>query len=635
MVKKTTLYNSDKEKLYPRTSAECVGYGDGTVKDALDSTGVGDYPAFSALTAYSAGDVVNYNGGLYKFTADHAAGAWTGTDAEETDIIKAHIVQELGDSKNIVVSQSRITTELNSSTLLPVYLYKESYRISNAKKYNKMRKVVLDMYIKLAKGDSNRYQVTQITLNSSGRKAINIYIEDSTGKFKTLACSFSNTSQNYLTTTLDNGTIIYIYVDWHNLTESVTVNEEGAFSDDSLYSLHAGYIKDEIEKDAQLSINTKTNTRLNSLESVNKTKDIDNNRFFIFVESINIEKITICNSVFQDIFIQRADTVLSVGLLYILYDKTIGEKKYTSINIKEYLNDETTVDTLISAKVGTGIELLEYKTTKGTLLKMLVNWGIFNSKTEQQYNYYGIELLDTYYEEHYGLISLIEQNNKLLDYSKYDQMYIWDSKVICNNNNKDSKNVVAKYAQVDMVSNISIAKIRFIATKTFTTTLVITNLKTRGNIGNITYGSIHICFHRNFVAFGLYVNNHWDYQRVEYSNLNIGQEYVVGVELLGSNQIKMLLPDKTDQTFNIEELDNYVGNRFIFEHYFTNTDSEIKNNVDGYSPFTGVYCKGTESNDILKDNFKRQNGSLGSAPTGQTYVLFHNIGDEERTEFDN
>lgn len=83
MVKKTTLYNSDNEKLYPRTSAECVGYGDGTVKDALDNTGVGDYPTFSESTAYSAGDVVNYNGKLYKFTADHAAGAWTGNDVEE------------------------------------------------------------------------------------------------------------------------------------------------------------------------------------------------------------------------------------------------------------------------------------------------------------------------------------------------------------------------------------------------------------------------------------------------------------------------------------------------------------------------------------------------------------------------
>lgn len=88
MVKKTTLYNSDNEKLYPRTSAECVGYGDGTVKDALDSTGVGDYPAFSASTAYSAGDVVNYNGKLYKFTADHAAGAWNENEVRSWSLKK-------------------------------------------------------------------------------------------------------------------------------------------------------------------------------------------------------------------------------------------------------------------------------------------------------------------------------------------------------------------------------------------------------------------------------------------------------------------------------------------------------------------------------------------------------------------
>lgn len=109
MVKKTTLYNSDNEKLYPRTSAECVGYGDGTVKDALDNVGVADYPTFSASTAYSAGDVVNYQGKLYQFTTSHAAGAWTGTDAEETDTVKAHIVQELGNSEDKVVSQKAVT----------------------------------------------------------------------------------------------------------------------------------------------------------------------------------------------------------------------------------------------------------------------------------------------------------------------------------------------------------------------------------------------------------------------------------------------------------------------------------------------------------------------------------------------
>lgn len=38
-------------------------------------------PTFSASTAYAAGGYVWYDGTLYKFTADHAAGSWTGTDA--------------------------------------------------------------------------------------------------------------------------------------------------------------------------------------------------------------------------------------------------------------------------------------------------------------------------------------------------------------------------------------------------------------------------------------------------------------------------------------------------------------------------------------------------------------------------
>ena len=38
-------------------------------------------PTFSASTAYAAGQYAWYDGTLYRFTADHAAGAWVGTDA--------------------------------------------------------------------------------------------------------------------------------------------------------------------------------------------------------------------------------------------------------------------------------------------------------------------------------------------------------------------------------------------------------------------------------------------------------------------------------------------------------------------------------------------------------------------------
>lgn len=43
--------------------------------------------AFNAETAYTIGDIVTYEDGLYKFKAAHPAGAWTGTDVDEVDIL--------------------------------------------------------------------------------------------------------------------------------------------------------------------------------------------------------------------------------------------------------------------------------------------------------------------------------------------------------------------------------------------------------------------------------------------------------------------------------------------------------------------------------------------------------------------
>lgn len=42
---------------------------------------MGDIKNFSATETYAKGDLCIYDGGLYEFTAAHAAGAWTGTDA--------------------------------------------------------------------------------------------------------------------------------------------------------------------------------------------------------------------------------------------------------------------------------------------------------------------------------------------------------------------------------------------------------------------------------------------------------------------------------------------------------------------------------------------------------------------------
>lgn len=55
-----------------------------------NDTSSGIAPTFSASTAYTAGQYVWYDSGsgakLYRFTADHAAGAWAGTDATEVKL---------------------------------------------------------------------------------------------------------------------------------------------------------------------------------------------------------------------------------------------------------------------------------------------------------------------------------------------------------------------------------------------------------------------------------------------------------------------------------------------------------------------------------------------------------------------
>jgi hypothetical protein len=42
---------------------------------------------FDTATAYAIGDIVTYEDGLYQFNAAHSAGAWTGTDVDEIDIL--------------------------------------------------------------------------------------------------------------------------------------------------------------------------------------------------------------------------------------------------------------------------------------------------------------------------------------------------------------------------------------------------------------------------------------------------------------------------------------------------------------------------------------------------------------------
>lgn len=72
-------------------------------------------PTFSSSTAYAAGQYVWYNGTLYRFTADHAAGTWTGTDAASV-VIGGEIASTCGAMEGLPFDVVRMAGGIRART---------------------------------------------------------------------------------------------------------------------------------------------------------------------------------------------------------------------------------------------------------------------------------------------------------------------------------------------------------------------------------------------------------------------------------------------------------------------------------------------------------------------------------------
>lgn len=82
-----TIGNSETEVMSQKAVSSIVG---------LDT-----YPVFSDTKPYVKGEIVNYGGLLYEFTADHEAGAWIGTDARETSL-RGEVKDDIDKSGNLI-----------------------------------------------------------------------------------------------------------------------------------------------------------------------------------------------------------------------------------------------------------------------------------------------------------------------------------------------------------------------------------------------------------------------------------------------------------------------------------------------------------------------------------------------------
>lgn len=85
------------------------------VGDAVaGNVGSTDYPEFSASGIYAIGDVVRYNGRLYRFTAPHQSGAWNGADV---------ILTSVNSEVKIAISEFDATLKTQSQSIVS---YKEA-----------------------------------------------------------------------------------------------------------------------------------------------------------------------------------------------------------------------------------------------------------------------------------------------------------------------------------------------------------------------------------------------------------------------------------------------------------------------------------------------------------------------------
>ena len=86
-------------------------------------------PEFSAEAAYTAGDIVWHEGGLYVFTADHAAGAWS-TDDTQAVTVGGELATLSGDVSDLNSGKA------NQITIAPFFNPEAEYEAGDLVYYN-------------------------------------------------------------------------------------------------------------------------------------------------------------------------------------------------------------------------------------------------------------------------------------------------------------------------------------------------------------------------------------------------------------------------------------------------------------------------------------------------------------------
>ena len=465
---------------------------------------------------------------------------------------------------------------------------------------NKINNAILDC--RVSKGNYDVVGIEYILKNAKiGNviyNSINIFASNSEGRVTYLFPSKTNSQGVELFRFSTEGLKGVILIDWDKIKEgSNSFDERLVFSSFSA-SEHYGYI-DIYER-------TNNNNLFKDVTLDKKHEELFNNFFYDAIIQLNKGQ--------------------SCGLNHVIKNSTISGKLYNSISL--FIKDQNGyTDNVFESKTGgVGIELMTIEWL-GNSFKIVVNWDAISD---------GIRAFDTRVEfsdyslmTHYGAVLVLEEVEEVKQSSKnpIELFYIKGNKLICNNAYKQpSSNTIAKYLKADMKNNVKKVMAKFTSLGG-DLALISTNLDTSQKVYDIVRRSVHIVFGTNSVVYGCYWGGTWTRNTVTYEPLVTDDvtEYEVGYEIIDDTHLKLYLPNGETTTVECDRLSDCNGKYVIFESYtYSDTKVETTENFARVG-IAGIYCETEDENTlVLKDNFKREDGSVYSSPTGHVYTLFRN-----------
>lgn len=206
----------------------------------------------------------------------------------------------------------------------------------------------------------------------------------------------------------------------------------------------------------------------------------------------------------------------------------------------------------------------------------------------------------------------------IFDYNVFVEAYIKNCELVANELTGDNIGAAkGHYTGVKMDSHIvkQMCKAKFFPNAAVA--LVTTDLGSR-MVTDVTFGSVHLVFGLNNCAVGVF-----DTQDKLRSVTNLpytitaGEEVTFGFDIDESaNKLTVYLPDGTNQTVADSSISTLNGRYAIWEHFSNTSEGDFAS-----CRITKFYCKDA-SGEVLEDDFKRFDGAIGVAPTGQTYRQF-------------